>query len=128
MQESYPIFTDFPPDDLMEPLVDAYFRELNAFTPLLHEPLFRAGIADGLHHVDGTFGATVLLVCANGAMWVRDPRTLLETYSNDPQSAGWRWFEPVERVRKSLLAPPTVYDMQICVVSSLEHSLCMVMF
>lgn len=115
VEETLPPFTDFPPDDLLEKLITVYFQELNAFTPLLNELIFREGIRSGLHHLDPAFGATVLLVCANGSMWVRDPRTLLDEY-NDPQSAGWRWFEQVERVHTSLLTPPTVYDLQICVV------------
>ena len=75
LEDVYPPFTDFPPDDLLEALVSAYFREVNAFTPLLHEPLFRTGLQRGLHRTDGAFGATVLLVCSNGAAWVRDLRT-----------------------------------------------------
>ena len=103
--------------------MNAYFREINIFTPLLHEPTFRAGLRASLHRAHGAFGATVLLVCAIGAMYVRDPRTLLSGQGGgdgDPQSAGWAWFARVEGARRSLLAPPTIYDLQIRVVSCLQ--------
>ena len=116
IEDQWPVFHDFPAEDLMELLIAAYFREQNAFMILLHEPTFRDGIKNGHHLVDGAFGAIVLLVCANGARWVRDPCTLLEEY-HDPQSAGVKWFAPVERVRKSRMCAPTLHDLQICVVS-----------
>ena len=68
------MFTDFPPQDLLDSLVELYFRNVNDVTPLLHEPTFRKDVAEGLHCRRGEFGAIVLLVCANAARFTRDPR------------------------------------------------------
>ena len=116
-----PLLTDFPPDDLRDALVDLYFRNLNDDFPLLHEPMFKEAIASGLHLRDSGFGATVLLVCANGARSSSDPR-VLEEPSDDRESSGWKWFKEVQTKRKLLLAPAHLYDLQIYVVrSSPEH-------
>ena len=37
-------------------------------------------------------------------------------------SAGWQWFEQVQMVKKSLLAPPSLYDLQFYCVSIVDHS------
>ncbi|KAF7424023.1 hypothetical protein PC9H_009323 [Pleurotus ostreatus] len=100
----------FPDPDLIPPLVDAYFKYYNIFFPLLHRPTFERGIAEGLHLTNDTFAGVVLLVCANGARYSNDPRVLLE--GNSPHSSGWKWFTQIQMVRKSLLAPPTLYDLQ----------------
>ena len=116
-----PLFTDFPPDDLRDALVDLYFRNLNDEFPLLHEPMFKEAIASGFHLRDSGFGATVLLVCANGARSSSDPRVLKDP-SDNHESRGWKWFEEVQMKRKLLLAPARLYDLQVYVVrSSLEH-------
>ncbi|KAI0749212.1 fungal-specific transcription factor domain-containing protein [Daedaleopsis nitida] len=103
---------DFPPQDLLTKLVDLYFTNMNDYMPLLHRPTFEQGVKDGLHLHDEGFGSTVLLVCANGSRFTDDPRVLLDD-SQIPQSAGWKWFQQVQMVRKSLLAPPRLYDLQI---------------
>ena len=74
--EDLPPFTDFPPPDLLSKLVDAYFTHLNIYLPLLHRPSFEKCLREGLHLIQVTFGAIVLLVCANGARWVDDPRVV----------------------------------------------------
>ncbi|KAI0706989.1 fungal-specific transcription factor domain-containing protein [Earliella scabrosa] len=112
VQDEHSPHKDFPPPDLLEKLVDLYFTNMNDFMPLLHRPTFEQGIQEGLHLHDEGFGSTVLLVCANGARFTDDPRVLLED-NNIPQSAGWKWFQQVQMVRKSLLAPPRLYDLQI---------------
>ena len=112
-----PLFTDFPPDDLRDTLVDLYFRNLNDYLPLLHEPMFKEAITSGVHLRDSGFGATVLLVCANGARSSSDPR-VLEEPSDDKQSSGWKWFKEVQMKRRLLLAPAHLYDLQIYVVRS----------
>lgn len=115
MQDEHSPHKDFPPPDLLEKLVDLYFQNMNVFSPLLHRPTFEQGIKEGLHLHDEGFGSTVLLVCANGSRFTHDPRVLLED-NQIPQSAGWKWFQQVQMVRKSLLAPPRLYDLQIYAV------------
>ncbi|KAI0364475.1 hypothetical protein BV20DRAFT_1039391 [Pilatotrama ljubarskyi] len=112
VHDELPPHKDFPPPDLMDTLVDLYFVHMNAYVPLLHRPTFEQGIKEGVHLVDEGFGSTVLLVCANGARFTDDPRVLLGGYDT-AQSSGWKWFQQVQMVRKSLLAPPRLYDLQI---------------
>ncbi|KAI0671307.1 fungal-specific transcription factor domain-containing protein [Trametes maxima] len=112
MHGEIPPHKDFPAPELLHKLVDLYFANMNAYMPLLHRPTFEQGIKDGLHLHDEGFGSTVLLVCANGARFTDDPQVLLEGYDTT-QSSGWKWFQQVQMVRKSLLAPPRLYDLQI---------------
>ena len=106
-----PLFTDFPPDDLIDSLVELFFRRVNDHMPLLHEPIFKKAVSTGLHLRNGGFGATLLLVCANGARYSEDPRVLLDGY-DDPLSAGWKWFKQVESVCKISFAPVQLYHLQ----------------
>ncbi|KAI0763825.1 fungal-specific transcription factor domain-containing protein [Trametes elegans] len=108
----------FPPADLMDELVESYFRQSNDFLPLLHEPTFRAGIKQNLHLRVPGFGCTVLLVCAFGARFSDDPRVLLDGTSQW-QSAGWKWYKVVDDRHKSWLAPAHLYDLQSCVLMAL---------
>ncbi|KAL1942963.1 hypothetical protein VTO73DRAFT_4634 [Trametes versicolor] len=108
----------FPPTDLMNTLVENYFRLWNDYTPLLHEPTFLRNIKDKLHLRVPGFGATVLLACALGARHSDDRRVLLELDNTDSwQSAGWKYFQRVDDMHKSHLAPIHVYDIQICAMS-----------
>lgn len=104
---------NFPDDDLMFMLIDLFFTEVNVYTPLLHRPSFEKNIRDGLHLRDEGFGSTVLLVCAIGARFTEDKRVYLSDFSDSPLSCGWEWFKQVQMIRKSLLAPPRLYDLQI---------------
>ncbi|KAG5642750.1 hypothetical protein DXG03_002231 [Asterophora parasitica] len=101
----------FPDDDLITSLVDAYFTQINPFYPLLHRPSFEKLLANGLHQRDTYFGGTVLLVCALGSRYSNDPRTLYPGRTS-LHSAGWRWFEQVEVIRKSFVAPPSLGELQ----------------
>ena len=117
VEDDLPVFDEsrFPPEDLMNTLVDLYFRHINDHLPLLHEPTFKKGIQARRHLRDGGFGATVLLVCANGSRFTRDPRVLLDG-EDDPRSAGWKWYRLVDASRKLSLAPAKLYHLQIYVV------------
>ena len=75
-------------------------------------PWVRADLAD-----EG-FGSTLLLVCALGARASTDKRVLLPDHTDDWRTAGWRWFQRVQGVRKVLnLSIPNLYDIQIPAVS-----------
>lgn len=102
----------FPPEDLIADLAGLYFSNSNCYLPLLHRPTFTGSVAEGLHHRNDMFAATVLLVCAVGSRWSNDPRVFLDD-TNARHSCGWKWFDQVLLfARKSLLAPPTLYDLQ----------------
>ncbi|KAF8625237.1 hypothetical protein AX17_006903 [Amanita inopinata Kibby_2008] len=107
---------NFPPDDLVVMLIDLYFTNVNLYLPLLHRPTFDRSIAEGLHHTNEMFGATLLLVCAVGSRYSDDRRVLLDGEESF-NSCGWKWFEQVQMVRRSLLAPPSLYDLQFICLS-----------
>jgi len=102
----------FPDEDLIPWLIGAYFEQINCFLPLLHRQTFEKSVADGLHFTDPMFGAIFLLVCAHGSRFSHDPRVLAEG-SNSLRSAGWKWFEQVNVLRKSLFKRTTLYELQM---------------
>ncbi|KAF8896036.1 fungal-specific transcription factor domain-containing protein [Infundibulicybe gibba] len=103
--------------DLILNLVDLYFIHMNLYLPLLHRQTLDRAIAEGLHHNDEMFGATLLLICAVSARFSSDPRVLLEDDTDSFRSAGWKWFNQVHMVKNALLTPPTVYDLQFYCLS-----------
>jgi hypothetical protein len=118
---------EFPDDDLIMSLVDSYFHFVNNFMPLLHRPTFERELAERKHLSDDLFGAILLLVCAVGSRYSKDPRVFLDGTDSASHSRGWKWFQQVQLVRKSLLAPPTLYDLQFYCVST-SAVLCILVF
>ncbi|KAG7089094.1 hypothetical protein E1B28_010803 [Marasmius oreades] len=110
-QKSQPSKYEFPDDDLLRELVELYFKHVNLFIALLHKPTFMRHLEDNLHHKDEGFGAVVLLVCANGSRYSNDPRVLLDGVDSW-LSSGWKWFDQVQLIRKSILSPPALFDLQ----------------
>lgn len=102
---------NFPHEDLATSLVDLYFTHYNVLTPLLHRPTFERKAAQGLHRRNSSFGAVYLLVLAVGSRFSDDCRVFLE--NQNEHSAGWRFFEQVQMVRKTLLGPPCLEDLQV---------------
>ncbi|KAG6840164.1 hypothetical protein C0991_008486 [Blastosporella zonata] len=104
----------FPQADLMTSLIDLYFERVNFLTPVLHRPSFERSVAEELHLRDDEFATVLLLVCAVGSRFSEDPRILLEEEDVEPSmsSAGWKWFHQVQRVNRSVLAAPSLYDLQ----------------
>jgi hypothetical protein len=62
------------------------------------------------------FAPVFLLVCAVGARYSDNPLVRLDDVDSH-HSAGWKWFEQVQIMKRSLLAPPTLYDLQLYCVS-----------
>ncbi|KIY44293.1 hypothetical protein FISHEDRAFT_51737 [Fistulina hepatica ATCC 64428] len=108
----------FPTDDLLLQLLDLYFRNVNVFFPLLHRPTFEAAVSSGLHRRDDDFAVNLLLVCALGSRYSDDPRVLLDGVDS-LLSAGWKYFRQVQVLRRSMLTPPSLYDLQFYVLSVL---------
>lgn len=106
----------FPEDDLLIQLVDLYFTHVNLHQPLLHRPTFEKSIAGKLHLTNNGFAVTLLVVCANGSRYSENPRVFFDG-TGSYHSRGWKWFDQVQMVRKSLLASPSIYDMQFYCVS-----------
>ncbi|KAG7446059.1 uncharacterized protein BT62DRAFT_1006241 [Guyanagaster necrorhizus] len=104
----------FPEPDLLDNLVELYFIHLNRFWPLLHQPTFERSLAAALHRTDSAFAGIVLVVCAIGSRFSNDPRVRVDHYES-PYRHGWKWFVQVHRV--SVLQPPSLFDLQKCVLS-----------
>lgn len=101
----------FPDADLLPVLVEHFFIECNSLISLLHRPTFDAAVAEGLHLRDDGFASVLLMVCAIGSGYVNDQRVLLEPFLT--HSAGWKWFSQVSLSRTSLLALPSLYEVQM---------------
>jgi hypothetical protein len=112
---------NFPEPDLLPQLIDRYFKDINTLFPVLHRPSFERSVAQGMHMIDHGFATLLLVVCSIGARYVEDPRVYLENATT--HSAGWKYFNQVQMVRKSLLAPPRLYDVQLYCVSLSRISL-----
>lgn len=96
-------------------LVHLYFVHQNPLAPLLHRPSFERKIIQGVHLRSTIFGAVYLLVCAVASRFSDDPRIFLDSVESGilEHSAGWRFFEQVQMVRRTLLGPPCLEDLQI---------------
>jgi len=101
----------FPDPELARSLIDQYFACVNIYLPILHRPTFEREVASGLHLRDDSFAAMYLLVCAVGARHSDDRRVLLDNVESW-HSAGWKWFNQVQMVKKTILAPPCLHDLQ----------------
>lgn len=109
----------FPDQDLGMKLLHLYFVHVNALAPLLHRPTFERKVVQGVHLRNPAFAAAYLLVCANASRYSDDPRVLLDGLESGiiEQSAGWKYFEQVQMVRRTLLGPPCLEDLQTYCVS-----------
>jgi hypothetical protein len=105
----------FPEPDLFAHLVDAYFGNSNILLPILHRPTLEQSIFDGQHFVDEAFGGVVLLVCAIGARFSRDPRVQLPD-TGAWHSAGWAYFSQVRFASKIMVSGSRLYDLQVICV------------
>ncbi|KAJ8522471.1 hypothetical protein ONZ45_g984 [Pleurotus djamor] len=110
----------FPEPDLMQSVMDLYFKTSNLIIPLLHEPTFKAQVASGLHLRDEWFGSVLLTVCALGSRYSTDPRVLLEG-SNTWHSCGWKWFSQIRVIRQSVLETPSLYELQFYTLAVLYY-------
>ncbi|KAF7347216.1 Fungal-trans domain-containing protein [Mycena venus] len=108
----------FPEPELMMTLIDAFFSEVNILIYVFHEVTFRRAVTAGLHLHDHKFGAVVLAVCALGAKYSDDRRVFLED-SDSEHTAGWKYFRQVRPVPTSLFASPSLYEIQLVLLSIL---------
>ncbi|KAF8919354.1 fungal-specific transcription factor domain-containing protein [Mucidula mucida] len=101
----------FPEEDLFNHLIEVFFAKQNMMLPLLHRPTFDRQIAAKMHLNHQMFGGVALLVCALASRFTDDPRVLLDGETSR-RSSGWKYFTQVQTVRRSLMAPPTIHDLQ----------------
>ncbi|KAF9018135.1 hypothetical protein BDZ89DRAFT_357526 [Hymenopellis radicata] len=106
----------FPEPDLLEDLLNLYFTHHPACLPVFHEPSFRKDVASGLHHIDTSFGACLLQVCAIASRLSIDPRVYLDCKTE--ASAGWKYFSQTTSISRSIFRAPTLFDVQFCCLSA----------
>lgn len=87
---------------------------MNLLIPLLHRPTFERQLMQGVHLHNPSFAAVYLLVCATASRFSDDPRVFLEGVESGvvEHSAGWKFFTQVQMVRRTLLGPPSLEDLQ----------------
>jgi len=110
---------EFPEMDLMLHLVDCYFDNLNIILPILHRPSFTRSIEEGLHKINGHFGAAVLVVCAIGCRCATDPRVVHDVATSSSCTA-WKLFNQIS-INSSCEVPfitISVYEAQLYPVCS----------
>lgn len=112
--QRHPTLFEFPEMDLMLHLVDCYFDNFNVILPILHRPSFIRSVEEGLHEVNGHFGAVVLMVCAIGCGSTTDPRVLHKVATSSSCTA-WRFFNQVSASRSSKMAfvAASVHEAQL---------------
>ena len=120
---SPPPFLEFPEMDLMLHLVDRYFENLNPILPILHRSSFIRSIQEGLHKVNSSFAAVVLVVSAIGCRCATDPRVVHEVAASSSCTA-WKLFNQVDivRSRKVPFIMTSVYEAQLFPVCSFLQS------
>ncbi|KAK7457842.1 Gypsy retrotransposon integrase-like protein 1 [Stygiomarasmius scandens] len=107
---------EFPPQPLLQELVESYFAEHNTYNPLLHRPTFEKSISEGLHLRDESFGALLLAVCSLGAH--------LLSSSPNKERPGDRWFCQI-RLERFVFSPKLeLYHLQLyCLCNFYFHSI-----
>ncbi|ESK87972.1 hypothetical protein Moror_10847 [Moniliophthora roreri MCA 2997] len=108
---------DFPEEDLLNELIDLFFKKINFAFPVLHRPVFEKCIKDNLHRQNRHFGATVLTLCAVASRYSDDSRVFDDPA--EPSSAGWKYFRQIQLMRSTFLIPPTVYELQMYCIAML---------
>lgn len=108
----------FPERVLLHNLVNLYFEHVNALFPVIHRPTFMEQLNTMAHAGDTNFACILLVVCAIGARYSDDPRVLADP-SASKHSAGWSYYSQVEMVRKPMIIPPKLQDIQIHCLSVL---------
>ncbi|KAJ6479238.1 fungal-specific transcription factor domain-containing protein [Mycena vitilis] len=102
----------FPDNDILQNLIDIYFRHINPMVFLLHSQTFRAAVAEGKHLRDRTFGAVVLVVCALASRRSDDPEVLIS--SDAPvHSAGWKWFRQARPLQLAISSEISLSKLQL---------------
>ncbi|KAG9308124.1 hypothetical protein JVU11DRAFT_12476 [Chiua virens] len=104
----------FPDNGLGLGLVHLYFVHINPLSPFLHRPSFERQVRQGVHSRNSSFGAVYLLVGACALRYSDDTRVFLDFVESGihEHSAGWKYFEQVQMVRRTLLGPPCSEDLQ----------------
>ncbi|KAJ3724189.1 fungal-specific transcription factor domain-containing protein [Lentinula guzmanii] len=99
----------FPPQDLLDHLLDLWFTKTHPYFPIFHWPTFERSVISGLHYHNRDFGETLLAVCAISSRHSDDPRT----FTHDSLlSAGFMWMRQVNPVPFSFTEAPSLAQVQ----------------
>jgi len=112
----------FPPEDLQVTLVQVAFTRSMVLFPVIHRPSFEKSWKAGLHKENLNFARVFLMVCAIGARHSNDARVFIGTNdAGDPEwnSAGWAYFSQVMAIKRPMLAPAGLSDLQATVLMSI---------
>lgn len=121
----------------MYSLIDLYFDKVNYLIPTLHKPTFFRLVEDGVHHKDIMFGALVrrssflssqqlevsdshlkvLAACALGAAAGSDDPRMIAPDAELPVARGLDYVRQIWQIRKGLIAPCSLYEIQLLCVS-----------
>ncbi|KAF5335057.1 hypothetical protein D9758_016330 [Tetrapyrgos nigripes] len=101
----------FPDDDHLQSLLEAYFAFHHPYQPLLHQASFERSVAEGLQLRDHQFGALLLAVCSVASKYSEDPRNLPKD-SSAVLALGWRWFQQLKLTRPIFAEPVSLYELQ----------------
>jgi hypothetical protein len=123
------LLEQFPQPDLAESLFSLYFTHTNYDFPLLHRPTFERQWREKLYLKDIWFTALCLIIFAVASRWSEDERVLadaipravgLDRGEQERHRAGWTYLRAgvgVHRVRRSVLHPPCLFEVQTFSVS-----------
>ncbi|KAJ7175407.1 fungal-specific transcription factor domain-containing protein [Mycena filopes] len=68
----------YPAADLINSLVELFFKHVHPIVPVLHRHSFEKSVADGLYLTDFEFGGLLLAVMAIASRFSGDPRVLVQ--------------------------------------------------
>ncbi|KAJ3998245.1 fungal-specific transcription factor domain-containing protein [Lentinula boryana] len=99
----------FPPQDLLDHLIDLWFTKTHPYFPIFHRPTFERSVISGLHYHNRDFGEALLAVCAISSRHSDDPRT----FTHDSLlSAGFMWIRQVNPVPVSFTEASSLAQVQ----------------
>ncbi|KAF5323169.1 hypothetical protein D9758_016789 [Tetrapyrgos nigripes] len=101
----------FPDNDHLQSLLEAYFTFHHPYQPLLHQASFERSVAERLHLRNHQFGALLLAVCSVASKYSDDPRNLPKD-SSAVLALGWRWFQQLKLTRSTFGEPVSLYELQ----------------
>jgi hypothetical protein len=107
----------FPPTDLMEALIHLFVRHVSPITPIIDISTFEKQYASGLYLRDLRHARLLLMVCALGSIYSKDPRVLYDVQGR--LVPGYEYFFQLRFWRCPYQAVQ-LHELQTCVVSGIH--------
>ncbi|KAG8943600.1 hypothetical protein FRC04_002761 [Tulasnella sp. 424] len=112
----------FPPDDLMDELIELCFKTIMVLFPVVHRPTLEKQRRENRHRNDINFARVLLGVCAIGARFSDDERVCLPSEDGSGvewNSAGWKYFTQIVSLKRPILSPAGLSDLQSTALSAI---------